>query len=306
MGQDGITANPNLTTNAQKLTKTTVFKPFTQSVTTVAVITPTRELKKENGDEKFQSKRESRCEESVILRRVQLEKHSCKKPIQLEEDGKQEAKNRDEHELQHEREKTVLLWPYSGLQKRVYNGEDVEERLRLILPITIHQTVFPLIQRIYSDTHTSTTKYLSSANTFLPPLLELEERKVDEKDDEEDKVDEISPMNGYQREKEKEKSFYNNDALSKRELSRAAADVDLIYQKAESETKSEESEIIKILYFFLYNLQFTLFISNYWQTMSFLSVIRNKVYYLCKRIFLRNQNFGHKFLAPKMAKRAYL
>ena len=284
MGQDGITANPNLTTNAQKLTKTTVFKPFTQSVTTVAVITPTRELKKENGDKKFQSKRESRCEESVILRRVQLEKHSCKKPIQLEEDGKQEAKNRNEHELQHEREKTVLLWPYSGLQKRVYNGEDVEERLRLILPITIHQTVFPLIQRIYSDTHTSTTKYLSSANTFLPPLLELEERKVDEKDDEEDKVDETSPMNGYQREKEKEKSFYNNDALSKRELSRAAADVDVtIYQKAESETKSEECEIIKIFYFFLYNLQFTLFISNYWQTMSFLSVIRNKVYLLRER-----------------------
>ena len=280
MGKEGITANPNLTTNAQKLTKTTVFKPFAQSVTTVAVITPTRELKKENGDEKFQRKRESRSEESDILRRVQLEKHSCKKPIQLEEDGKQEAKNRNEHELQHEREETVLPWPNSGLQKRVYNGEDVEERLRLILPITIHQTVFPLIQRLNSDTNTSDTEYLSSANTFLPPLLELEERKVDEKDDEEDKVDEKSPMNGYQREKEKEKSFYNNDALSKRELSRAAADVDVtIYQKAESETKSEESEIIKIFYFFLYNLQFTLFISNYWQTMSFLSVIRNKVYY---------------------------
>ena len=279
MGQDGITANPNLTTNAQKLTKTEVFKPFTQSVTTVAVITPTRELKKENGDEKFQRKRESRSEESDILRRVQLEKHSCKKPIQLEEDGKQEAKNRDEHELQREREETVLLRPYSGLQKRIHYGEDVEERLRLILPITIHQTVFPLIQRLNSDTHTSASKHLSSTNTFLPPLVELEERKVDEKDDEEDKVDETSPMNGYQREKEKEKSFYNNDALSKRELSRAAADVDVtIYQKAESETKSEESEIIKIFYFFLYNLQFTLFISNYWQTMSFLSVIRNKVY----------------------------
>ena len=280
MGQDGITANPNLTTNAQKLTKITVFKPFTQSVTTVAVITPTRELKKENGDEKFQRKRESRSKESDILRIVQLEKHSCKKPIQLEEDGKQEAKNRNEHELQHEREETVLPWPNSGLQKRVYNGEDVEERLRLILPITIHQTVFPLIQRLNSDTNTSDTEYLSSANTFLPPLLELEERKVDEKDDEEDKVDEKSPMNGYQREKEKEKSFYNNDALSKRELSRAAADVDVtIYQKAESETKSEESEIIKIFYFFLYNLQFTLFISNNWQTMSFLRVIRNKVYF---------------------------
>ena len=115
--------------------------------------------------------------------------------------------------------------------------------------------------------------------------MELGERKVDEKDDEEDKVDETSLVNGYQREKEKENSFYKNDALSKRELSRAAADVDLIYQKAESETKSEESEIIKIFYFFLYNLQFTLFISNNWQTMSFLSVIRNKVYLFWPRIF---------------------
>ena len=150
----------------------------------------------------------------------------------------------------------------------------MEKRIRLILPITIHQIVIPLLQRINSNTHTTATQCLSSPNNFLPPFLELEERKDDEQDD---KVDEISLMNGNQREKEEEKSFFNSDALSKRELSRAAADVDVtIYQKAESETRSEESEILKISYFFLYNLQFTLFISNYRQTMSFLCVYNKK------------------------------
>ena len=85
-------------------------------------------------------------------------------------------------------------------------------------------------------------------------------------------------MNKVQRINKEEKSLSIRNALTEQKLPRAAEDVDkVIYQNAESKTRSEEDEInlqLKISNFFL--LHPTVLISNYRHTMSFLSVYNKK------------------------------